>query len=594
MMNTSRQSAENKNRITALYARLSVDDANDGTSNSIVNQQKILEDYAAKQGFTNVKFYADDGYSGTRWDRPAWTELIAEVEAGNVQTVITKDMSRIGRDYLQVGFYTEVAFRKHNVRFIAISNNIDSNNAESAEFAPFLNLMSEWYARDCSRKVKTVAHARGNSGIPLNSVPVYGYKRSPEDKTHWLIDDEAAAVVQRIFQMTIDGISPYQIAAKLTKEQVEKPSYYMAKNGMPGANKKTINVKSTPYTWCGGTITGMLKRPEYLGHVVNFRYHNESYKEKKSKKNAPEDWKIFKHRHEPIIEQSVFDTVQKLLGTTRRYDSLGEPNPLTGLLYCNECKAKMYNSRHINSDSAISRDDYDCSTYKLGINKYAKHCSGHYIRTVVVRELVLDAIRNICGYVRENQAEFIEKIREESVLHRGETAKSHKKTIAKNERRIAELDNLFQKTYEDNANGKLSDKRFEQITANYEREQSELETKNAEMQSEVDEFNADGEKADEFIKLVKKYTEFEELTTAMLNSFVDKIFIHKATKNEYGERLQVVDIHFNFIGEFKLPIAEAEPTAEEIAELEKVRRKREYQRKANERYRAKQKAGKSA
>jgi DNA invertase Pin-like site-specific DNA recombinase len=593
MMNTSRQSAENKNRITALYARLSVDDANDGTSNSIVNQQKILEDYAAKQGFSNVKFYADDGWSGTRWDRPAWTELITEVEAGNVSTIITKDMSRIGRDYLQVGFYTEVAFRKHNVRFIAISNNIDSDNKESAEFAPFLNLMSEWYARDCSRKVKTVVHAKGNSGVPLCNYPVYGYKRHPDDKKVWVIDEESAAVVRRIFQMTIDGICPRHIARTFLEEKIEAPAHYMVKHNMPGARKSNIDY-SMPYRWSETTIGRILTRPEYLGHVVNFRTRRESYKDKYSTPNPKKDWKIFEHRHEAIIEQSVFDTVQKLRGTPRRIDKSHAPNPLTGLLFCFDCKAKMYNSRRWTNVSGATKDSYDCSTYELGKNKFAEQCSGHFIRTDVVRELVLDSIRNICGYVRKNQAEFIERIREESVLHRGETAKSHKKQIAKNERRVAELDTLFRKTYEDNANGKLSDKRFEQITAEYEKEQAELEILNAQMQAELDEFNADGEKADSFIKLVKRYTEFEELTTAMLNEFINQIFVHKAEKNEYGERTQVVDIHFNFIGNFIAPIAEPEPTAEEIEAFEKERLRLQKQREYNRIHREKKRAEKPA
>ena len=591
-MNTLRQSAktnENRNKITALYARLSVDDAADGISNSIVNQQKILEDYAAKNGFTNVRFFADDGYSGTRWDRPSWTELIAEVEAGNVQTVITKDMSRVGRDYLQVGFYTEVMFRKHNVRFIAISNNIDSNNKESAEFAPFLNLMSEWYARDCSRKVKTVLQTKGNSGTPLANAPIYGYKRSPEDKNHWIIDEEAAAVVRRIYQMFIDGIAPHKIASTLAQEKVEKPSYYMMKNDMPGAKKNGYDY-SAPYGWLDCTINRILKRPEYLGHVVNFRTRRESYKDKKAVCLPEEEWKIFENKHEAIIDQSTFDMVQKLKSTPRRTDSLGIPNPLTGLLFCYDCKAKMYNTRHSKPELVRGTDNYNCSTYTLGLNKSVERCSGHYIRTDVIRELVLGAIRNICGYVRENQTEFVKIIREESVLHRGETAKSHKKQIAKNEKRIAEIDNLFRKTYEDNANGKLSDKRFELISSDYEREQAELEKLNAQMQVELDEFNADGEKADSFIKLVKKYTEFEELTTTMLNEFVDKIFIHKPVKNEWEERTQRVDIHFNFIGNFNLPITEVEPTPEEVEALTNRRIKLQKQREANIRFRAKQKA----
>ena len=524
--------------------------------------------------------------------------MIEEVEAGLVEIIIVKDMSRVGRDYLQVGFYTEVMFRKHGVRFIAVSNNIDSENKESAEFAPFLNLMSEWYAKDCSRKVKTVLHAKGNSGKPLTSKPIYGYKRSPDDKDLWLVDDEAAAVVRRIFQMTMDGKGPYQIAEILSHEKIEKPSYYLVKNNMVGAPKGTCDM-STPHGWSANTVARILGRLEYLGHTVNFRSYKESYKDKNSKLNAPEDWKVFEHQHEAIIDKATYDMVQKLRRTPRKLSKSGEPNPLTGLVFCGDCGAKMYCSCHSDhtfevksNGKMVTRtysDNYNCSTYALGRNKFKEQCSNHYIRDVVINELVLDTLRNVCAYVRKNQAEFIRQVREDSTLQKAETAKAYKKAIAKNERRIAELENLFRKTYEDNANGKLSDKRFEQMSADYESEQAALETKNAEMQSELDAYNADGDNAESFIGLVKKYTEFTELTTPMLNEFVHKIVVHKAMRNEWHERTQQVDIVFNFIGDFKVPVIETEPTAEEIEALEKRRAKLQKQREANARYNAKQK-----
>jgi hypothetical protein len=561
-------------------------------SNSIINQQKILRDFANKNGFTNIQHFSDDGFSGTNWERPGWKALIAEIEAGNVGAVIVKDMSRVGRDYLQVGFYTEVMFRKHNVRFIAVGNNIDSDNKESTEFAPFLNLMSEWYARDCSRKIKTVLHAKGNNGKHMTSKPIYGYKRLPDDKDLWIVDDESALVVRRIFQMAMDGLGSYQIARVLTEERVEKPSYY-ASNPKP-----VYNDPLEPYIWRESTIREMLAKPEYAGHTVNFRTSRESYKDKVAKINAKEDWKVFLNTHEQLIEQSVFDTVQKLLGTPRRIDNIGVANPLTGLMFCGSCGGKMHNHRTTKSydyDYYGKRytnkptDSYNCSTYKQSSHRFNTVCSNHHISTKVVRELILDSIRNICGYVRHNQAEFVEKIREESVLHRGETAKSHKKAIAKNEKRIAELESLFRRIYEDNAKGGLSNKRFKQMSADYESEQAILETKNAEMQAELKAFNSDSDKIESFIELVKRYTEFEELTTSMLNEFVDKIFIHKAVKTEF-ERVQQIDIHFNFIGNFKLPIAEVEPTAEEIVAEEKRRENVRKRREACRRWREKKKA----
>jgi hypothetical protein len=587
-------------KITALYERLSVDDALDGTSNSIVNQQKILEDYAVKNGFMNIRHFQDDGWSGTRWDRPGWEALIAEIEAGNVATVIVKDMSRVGRDYLQVGFYTEVMFRKHGVRFIAVSNNIDSENKESAEFAPFLNLMSEWYARDCSRKVKTVLQAKGNSGKRTTTKPIYGYKVSPDDKDLWIVNEETAPIIQRIFQMTMDGMGSYQIARKLAEDKIPKPSYYSERN----SGKASSHDLSEPYTWHESTVRTILYKPEYAGHTVNFRTSKESYKDKHAKYNPKKDWKYFYNTHEPIVEQSVFDTVQKLLRTPRRVDTLGEANPLTGVVFCADCEAKMYNRRtkkehDINKPGRVYKnkacDVYDCSTYKLSRHHSNVKCSGHHIRTEVIRELVLDMIRSVCHYAKDNQAEFIRQVQEESTLLQNETEKSHKKAIVKNERRIAELENLFRKIYEDNAKGELNDKRFKQMSSDYEREEAELETQNAEMQSELDAFTADNEKLDSFIGLVKKYTEFEELTTAMLNEFVHKVFVHKAIKNEWGERIQKVDIIFNFIGEFKLPIEdEAEWNHDEVVAEEKRREKLRKQREANRRCYAKQKKKKAA
>ena len=586
-LNTSRQTAENKNRITALYARLSVDDAADGTSNSIINQQKILEDYAAKNGFINVRFYADDGYSGTRWDRPAWTDLITEVEAGNVGTVICKDMSRVGRDYLQVGFYTEVMFRKHSVRFIAVSNNIDSDNKESAEFAPFLNLMSEWYARDCSRKVKTVLQAKGNSGKPLTSVPVYGYKRSPDDKDVWIVDNEAAVIVKRIFQMTMDGITLSKIARTLYEEKVLRPMYYLTQ-----ANGKTPTGKilSNPYAWNSTTVARILEKAEYAGHTVNFKTHRESYKDKTCTRIAKDEWKIFQNTHEPLISQEVFDTVQRLRETKRRPSKWGESNPLTGIILCAKCGERMYNQRPYKSCA----DCYTCSTYKNTNRRYDVKCSAHYIRTEVLRELVLGSIRSICCYVRENQAEFIRQVREMSILQHGESAKSHKKLITKNERRIYELDMLFKKAFESNAHGKLSDERFEQLTADYEGEQATLKAQNTAMQAELNEFEADSENVNCFIGIVKRYTEFEELTTNMLNEFVSEIHVHEAEKNEWGERVQIIDIHFNFIGNFNVPVEEEKLTPEEQKKLDKLRTKRIKNREYNARLYAKKKAEKSA
>ena len=595
MMNISNQTATRRKGITALYSRLSDGDNLVGESKSITNQRDILEKYAKEQGFSNIVHFCDDDFSGTRFDRDAWQELIAEVEAGNVENCVLKDMSRWGRDHVQVGLYMEI-FRKKGVRFIAISNGIDSLYPETLEFAPFINIMNEWQARDTSRKVRTVAHARGNAGKPLSYTAIYGYKKCNEDKNVWIIDETAATIVKRIFQMTLDGMGAFQIARQLTMEKIEKPSVHFAKNNSIGTKPSKTDL-TNPYDWHGSTITAMLKKPEYCGHRVNFRTYKESYKDKNSKWNPKEKWKVFHDNHEPIVEQDVFDTVQRLIGTPRRVDKIGEANPFTGIVFCSDCGAKLYNSRQSKEHFTEKRfgkeykhktaDFYTCSTYKTHQRHMRTVCTGHFIRTAVLQDLVLDTIKRVSGYVRENEAEFVAKIREASEVKQAETAKAHKKALAKNEQRISELDLLFQKVYEDNAIGKLSDERFEQLASTYEREQAELKQSVAQMQYQLTAYENDSLKADSFIEVVKRYTEFDTLTNSMLNEFVEKIIVYEADKTG-SEREQQVDIHLNFIGHFELPKEEAPPlTEDELAEQEKRQRKLEYQREANRRWYAK-------
>jgi len=597
MMNNYRQTAMNPTKTTALYERLSRDDEQDGISNSIINQMQILEDFATKNGFSNIRHFQDDGVSGTTFDRKGWNELIEEVQAGNVSVVAVKDMSRLGRDHIQVGMYLEL-FRKHGVRFIAIGNGIDSINPETLEFAPFINIMSEWYARDISRKIKAVIHSNGNNGKRTSNSPIYGYKKCAETK-QWLIDEPAAAVVRRIFQMCIDGMGQYEIAQVLTEEKIEKPSYYAVKNGISGARPSKTDY-SEPYIWCGTSVNLMLSKPEYCGHTVNFRTTKESYKDKNYKRNPKELWKIFENTHEPIIEQEVFDTVQRLKGTPRRIDTSGEANPLTGILFCAQCGHKMYNNRKENKTikrqnisgkiyTCCDSDNYVCGGYNMARKRFKDDCTMHYIRTKVVRELILDTIRSISGYVRENEDDFIEKVREVSVIKQEEAAKTHKNQIAKNERRIIELDNLFRKVYEDNAAGKLSDERYAMLASAYEQEQLDLKKQTADMQTELNGYIEDSLKAERFIEIVRRYTKFDELTNAMLVEFISKIFVHEADKST-GERIQHIDIHFNFIGNFELPYEDVPPTTEEI-EAEKQRiAKLERQRETNRRWYASKKA----
>jgi len=569
----------------------------DGDSLSIKNQREILEGYAAQHGFSNIRHFYDDGTTGVHFDRDGWQQLIEEVEAGNVATVITKDLSRLGREHIQAGMYLEL-FRRRGIRFIAITNSVDSLYPDTLEFVPFLNIFSEWFARDTSKKIKTVFHAKGNSGKPMTNNPIYGFKKSPDDKNVWIIDEYPASIVRRIFRMALDGIGPYQIARQLTMEKVEKPSYHFVMNNMVGQKPSTRDI-SDPYAWNGNTIAAMLSKPEYTGAVVNFRTRKESYKDKQSKWNPKEEWKVFPGVHPVIIEQEMFDTVQRLRGTPRRTDTIGEANPLTGIVYCADCDSKMYNSRQSKDYYIENRngkqyrhktsDHYTCSTYDLGKRAFSTACSSHFIRTAVIRELVLDQIRHVCQYVRGNEAEFVERIRAESIVRQEETAKAHRKQLAKNERRVAELDHLFQKVYEDNATGKLSDERFTLLSGNYEREQAELRQQNGALQSELDAFRADSEKAGQFIELVRRYTEFDELTSQMLNEFVHRVYVHEADKSS-GQRRQKVRIFLNLIGDFDAPRVETPLTPEELEAEEKRQKKLANQREANRRHYAKKKA----
>ena len=581
--------AENE-KITALYERLSRDDEMVGDSNSIVNQKKMLEDYAKQNGYTNIEHFTDDGYSGGSFDRPDWKRMIAGIEDGSIGTVIVKDMSRIGRDYLQVGFYTEVMFKEKEVHFIAIANGVDNQKRESSEFAPFLNIMNEWYIRDSSRKVTTVLRARGMEGKHTANNAIYGYRKSEEDKNQWVIDEEAAEVVRRIYRMSLEGKGPYEIARILSEEQIERPSYYLAKRGL--GTCRSNNNTATPYVWRGATVRDILSKPEYMGHTVNFRSYKESYKDKRAKKAPKEDWVIFKNTQEAIVSEEMWNKVQELRKTVRRTDTVGEANPFTGLLYCADCGAKMYNHRggagrarnwkgELNGKRRPDRDEYNCSTYNLSRQSYDKQCSQHYIRTEVVRKLVLETIKAVSDYVITNEEEFINRIYSSSRDKQKESIRSLKRKIAQDTKRVNELNMLMKKLYEDNISGKLSDKRFEFMLSEFENEQDTIEISMENAKAEIEKYESDTVRADKFIELVKRYTDFSELTTPMLNEFVEKILVHEADYSS-GERVQEVEIYLNFIGKFELPVKE--PTAEEIAEHEKLKARRAKKAEYNRRY----------
>ena len=472
---------------------------------------------------------------------------------------------------------------------------MDSEDQSTGEFAPFINIMSEWYVRDCSRKQKAQYQIRGKSGKPVTNTIPYGFKKDPDEKHHWLVDEEAADVVRRIFHLSAEGKGPQTIAKILMMDKVERPSYYLARQGRGTCQRKTD--MSRPYDWTGNTIADMLAKPEYMGHTVNFRSYKPSYKDKKSIKRPPEEWLIFENTHEAIVDAETWKLAQRSRQTVRRTDTTGVANPLTGLLFCAECGARMYNHRcggralregwKPDADSGLyPSDNYNCSTYMLTAKQSVQKCCSHYITTRAVRVLLLDTIKTVSTYAISDEKGFVEKIRAASQLRQDNAAKELKRKLNRDRKRSAELDGLIKKLYESFATGSLTEKRFKLLSEGYEREQEELDAAIVREQAELDAFNADTDRADQFLELVKRYTDFSVLTTPMILEFVDKIVVHAPDRSS-GERVQEVDIYLKFIGKFDVPIPE--PTPEELAEQERLRKKREKQREYSRRSREKKK-----
>ena len=529
----TRQSTKDTTKITALYSRLSNEDKLIGESGSIKNQKIMLEKHASAHGFTNFVHFFDDDYTGGNFDRPSWKKLMEEVEAGRVSALIVKDMSRFGRDHVQIGIYMEL-FRTSGIRFMSIGENIDSQIPETLDFAPFINIINEYYLRDTSRKIKASHKVRGMSGKRLTFAPIYGYMLDPNDKNKWIIDPEAAAIVKRIYHLTIQGVGPYTIARILSEEKIKRPSFYMYDRGIIDWKNRD---HSDPYVWNGRSVIQMVEKPEYKGHTVNFRTNKESYKDKQSKKNAKEDWVIFENTHPGIVDAETWETAQRCRKTKRRTDTLGEANPLTGLIFCSDCGAKLYNRRDVGGRAIDQfgkeynkgyQDYYHCSTHNNAGRKFRTQCTAHRIKTSALREIALEVIKAASKFVKEDEEKFIKQMHETSAIQQEQTLKSHKKRIAKEERRISELNTLIKRIYEDNVSGKLSDKRFELLAEEYEQEQSELELLIAQLQAEIDSYSEDSTRADQFINIVKRHTDFSELTPQMITEYIDKIIVYEA------------------------------------------------------------------
>ena len=575
----------NSIKITALYERLSRDDELQGESNSITNQKHFLEDYARKNGFVNIRHFTDDGVSGTTFDREGFQSMIAEVEAGNVAVIIVKDMSRFGRDYLKVGFYTEVMFKEKGVRFIAINNGIDSSNQQDSDFTPFLNIMNEWYARDSSRKIQAIFKARMQEGKRVSPSVPYGYRRDPDDKQHLIIDPEPASVVRRIFKLVLEGNGVNRIADILYADKILIPSAYAEKYYPENQHSKSFH---DPIRWTNQTIIHILEKREYMGHTVLGKTISESYKTKKRRKATEDELMIFENTHEAIIDEETWNNVQRLIETKRRPKKNGAPPcRLSGLLYCADCGSKL--SHRYNSRNKYDADNsYGCSSYR----QYTRNCTMHYIRVSVVEKLILEAIREVSAYALSNEKEFVKKVREASDVQQETTMKEYRRRLGKTKRRHEELDDLVKKLYESFATGKIPEKHFDRLLSGYDNEQTALEAEIQELQTGLDRYGADSVRADRFLELVKRYTDFSELTTPMLNEFIEKVVVHEADKST-GDRVQKVDIYLNFIGAFTVPKMEAALTAEQEAreqrKLQARNREREQNRLRMQRYRARQK-----
>ena len=586
-------------KITALYERLSrddfgKDDDQQRESNSISNQKAMLEEFAARQGFTNIVHFTDDGISGTCFDRPGFLAMMKEVEAGNVEYLCIKDMSRMGRDYLKVGQIMEI-LRQRGVRLIAINDGVDSARGDD-DFTPFRNIMNEYYARDTSRKIRSTFQSKGKSGKHLTGTVIYGYLWN-EARDQWLVDPEAAEVVKRIFAMTIDGYGPYQIASKLKEEKVLIPSAYLARHG-EGVNKnKTFK---DVYGWGSSTICNILEKREYLGHTINFKTRKH-FKDKKSHYVPEDEWIIFENTHEAIIDQQTFDLVQKIRGNVRRYpDGWGEAAPLTGLLYCADCGGKMYVHR-TNNGKRISQ--YTCSQYsKVPVGKLCT--TQHRINEDVVLSLVSEMLKAIAEYAKHDRAEFVRVVQEAQSSQQTAEVKKQRTRLATAKQRVSELEVLLCKIYEDNILGKLSDSRYATLDAQYEKEQTELTAEISVLEKAIKSYEKHEKDADRFIALIDKYENFDKLTIAMLNEFIEKILVHERDRKGSIQTTQEVEIYFNFVGRFVPPaFGEVELTPEELEEIRKREERKDrlhqnyLKRKANgkqkeyeERTKAKKKA----
>jgi len=584
---------EYTNKITALYSRLSVgdEDRDGGESNSIVNQKAFLERYARQHKLMNIRHYIDDDESGRFFDRSAYTQMISDVESGKIGIVIMKDMTRWGRDYLQVGNAMEI-FRRNNVHFIAINNGIDSQDQNTLEFAPFINIMSEWYARDISKKVKTGIKTKGASGKPVATEAPYGYIKDHNNKDFWIVDKEAAEVVKLIFTLFMEGKNRNQIAVYLKDKEILTPTFYMKQQDRGTAKSRKLNEENR-YNWNKATLTHILKRQEYCGDVVNFKTEKH-YRDKRNHYVDKDKWQIIENVHEPIIDRATYENVQRILknAPVKRPNGDGEIHALSGLMYCKDCGTKMH-IRTIHKNGKVQHVTY-CSEYAKGKAKHPKCHSPHRIDVDDVMENLTEVLRKIAHYSLANKEEFEALVKNSLAKEQTEEIKKQEKRIPQITDRMEQIERVMNKLYEDNALGNIEPKRYELLSRKYAEEYYTLKAEQEEIEERLSEFENANQRAKNFIKLAESYSDFEELTPTAINEFISKIVVHERDVKRAKYAVQRIEVYFNYIGKFENELTkEIEPTEQEMIQMReeieeaKKEKSRAYHRVYSKEYRAK-------
>ena len=552
----------------ALYERLSRDDELQGESNSIKNQKEYLEHYAMDNGFNNFRLFVDDGYSGTNFDRPAFTQMIEEIKEGNISAVIVKDMSRFGRNYLQVGFYTEMFFPNNKVRFIAVGNGIDSIRENENDFVPFVNIMNEWYAKDTSKKIRTVFKERMKTGKRCSGAIPYGFYRKDDDRDTLYVDENVRGIIERIYQLAVEGKGVSHIARILTEEHIMIPAAYLEKFHPEMARNHTYH---DAYIWNATTVSRLIRQLEYKGDAVLSKTVSTGVGKKDRRKTTDEEIVIIPNAHEAIVDEDTWNTANRIIDG-KKYKRLADGNythKLSGIIYCADCGHRL----SYVSPSAQHRKDgktYDSdSAFRcpMAYNRYNK-CSSHYVKTSSLEKLLLSSINEICTYVRNNENEFVRQVMLLSDFNHEKEVRDGKKRLLEVEKRLIELNKIIKKLYEDNVSGRIHERQFQSLMADYDEEQTILEKERAELEAMLSASKSEALRADKFVRLVRRYTEVEELDKKVLNEFIERVEVHQGVGSRY-HMTQQIDVYFNFIGQFQVPATEndTDDKTEKTAEL---------------------------